>query len=184
MLKFNIIEIAMRKNVVKKYLQNNVQYKVCVEFDKIDAIISIMKLEGFEKTNSSPFLMGVLNMGFKEAEWQVGSEITGRDIWIRLKGYIDNRFSHSFLTIDDAEKMAKDILKMTDELKTKATGKCLQCQYYITNGDKYYEVEDGKIIHKNCIGEYLEKNILDKKLLVKEAEKFDTYKLKIEHLKK
>lgn len=49
MLKFNIIEIAMRKNVVKKYSQNNVQYKVCVEFDKIDVIISIMKLEGFEK---------------------------------------------------------------------------------------------------------------------------------------
>lgn len=120
-------------------------------------------------------------MGFRESEWEVGSEIMGRDIWIRLKGYIDSRFSHSFLTIDDAEKMAKDILKMTDELKTKATGKCLQCQYYITNGDKYYEVEENKKIHKNCIGEYLEKNILDKKLIVQEAERFDTHKLKIEH---
>jgi len=119
-------------------------------------------------------------MSFRKSEWEVGSEIMGRDIWIRLRGYIDSRFSHSFLTIDDAEKMAKDILRMTDDLKTKATGKCMQCQQLITNGDKYYEIEDNKIIHKNCIGEYLEKNIINKKLEVKEADKFDTHKLKIE----
>jgi len=119
-------------------------------------------------------------MSFRKSEWEVGSEIMGRDIWIRLRGYIDSRFSHSFLTIDDAEKMAKDILRMTDDLKTKATGKCMQCQQLITNGDKYYEIEENKIIHKNCIGEYLEKNIINKKLEVKEADKFDTHKLKIE----
>ena len=45
----------MRKSVVKKYSQNNVQQKVCVEFDKIGVIISIMKLEGIEETTSILF---------------------------------------------------------------------------------------------------------------------------------
>jgi len=45
----------MRYNLAKKYSQKNVQKKVCVEFDKIGVIISIMKLEGFEENYLKSF---------------------------------------------------------------------------------------------------------------------------------
>ena len=44
-----------------------------------------------------------------KSQWEVGAEVKGKGIYIRLKGYIDNKFSHSFLTIEDAEKLAKHI---------------------------------------------------------------------------
>ena len=40
------------------------------------------------------------------SEWEIGSEIMGRDIYLKLKGFTDSKFSHSFLSINDAEKFA------------------------------------------------------------------------------
>ncbi len=43
----------------------------------------------------------------KKSEREIGSEIMGKDIFLRLKGFSDNKFSHSFLSINDAEKLAE-----------------------------------------------------------------------------
>lgn len=110
----------------------------------------------------------------KESEWEIGAEIMGRDIYLRLKGYTDSKFSHSFLSIKDADKFAEEILSATKKLKELSCGKCSQCGEYITNGDIYYILEKNKKIHKDCIGNYAENNIINTKLEPKYAEKFET----------
>lgn len=118
----------------------------------------------------------------RKSEWYVGAESAGFGIWFRLKGYIDNRFSHTFLSLKDAEQMANDILKVTKEIKANSIGKCIQCGRYIINEDAYYEIKDKVFLHKqNCVGEFLEKNIIDKKLIAKKAPKVDTTKIVIGH---
>lgn len=113
----------------------------------------------------------------KMSEWEIGAEIMGRDIYLRLKGYIDKKFSHSFLSISDADKLAEQILALTKKLKELSCGKCSQCNEYITNGDAYYEFEKDIKIHKKCLGNYAENNIINIKLEPKYAKEFETRKI-------
>lgn len=118
------------------------------------------------------------------SEWEVGSEIMGKSIYIRLKGYIDRKFSHSFLTIEDADKLAQHILLVTRKLKDLSSGKCIQCNNYITNKDVYYELAQNKKIHKNCLGDYAENHNIKDKLVPQKAKEFDTYQIYFEHKEK
>lgn len=120
----------------------------------------------------------------KISEWEIGSEIKGRDIYLRLKGYIDRKFSHSFLTIDDADKLAEQILETTKKLKELSCGKCSECNDYITNGDVYYEVDKEQKVHKNCLGSYAENNVINVKLKPKHARLFVTSNIHYTNLEK
>lgn len=108
------------------------------------------------------------------SEWEIGAEISGTGIYMRTKGTIDSKFSHSFFSIDDAEKFAKDILTITGKLKEISVGKCNQCDEYIGNESVYYKIEDKKLVHKSCVGDYLENNIIKKKLVPKVSPKYNT----------
>ena len=112
------------------------------------------------------------------SEWEIGSEIMGRDIYLKLKGFTDSKFSHSFLSINDAEKFANQILLITKNLKELSCGKC------ITNGDTYYEFENDIKIHKNCLGNYAENHIINIKLKPKYAKEFETRNIYYEHKNK
>ena len=116
----------------------------------------------------------------KTSEWEVGSATSGKEIYIRLKGIIDSKYSHSFLTIEDADQLAKHIKYVTSRLKESSVGICTQCQEIITDGEAYYELNGKKMLHKNCIGDYLESNIITEKLIPKCAEKVDTGTIKYE----
>ncbi len=118
------------------------------------------------------------------SEWEIGSEIMGRDIYLKLKGFTDSKFSHSFLSINDAEKFANQILLITKNLKELSCGKCFQCNQYITNGDTYYEFENDIKIHKNCLGNYAENHIINIKLKPKYAKEFETRNIYYEHKNK
>ena len=109
-----------------------------------------------------------------KSQWEVGAEVKGKGIYIRLKGYIDNKFSHSFLTIEDAEKLAKHIKFATNRLREASVGKCCFCNEIITKNEQYYELKNNKMIHKNCIGDYLENNLISEKLIPKIAHEVDT----------
>ena len=108
------------------------------------------------------------------SEWEIGAEISGTGIYMKTKGTIDCKFSHNFFSIDDAEKFAKDILTVTEKLKEISVGKCNQCDEYIGNERVYYKLGDKKLVHKNCIGDYLENNIIKKKLVPKKSPKYNT----------
>lgn len=116
-----------------------------------------------------------------KSEWEVGSEIGGKEIYIRLKGIIDSKFSHSFLTIEDADELAKHIKYATSRLKEASVGVCTQCKEIITNEEPYYELSSKKLLHKKCIGDYLESNIITEKLTPKFADKVDTRAIKYEN---
>ncbi len=66
---------------------------------------------------------------------------------------------------------------VTNKLKELSCGKCYQCNEYITNGDTYYEFENDKKIHKKCLGNYAENNIINIKLNPKYAKTFDINKI-------
>jgi len=117
----------------------------------------------------------------KTSEWEVGSAMGGKDIYIRIKGMIDSKYSHSFLSIEDADQLAKHIKYVTSRLKESSVGICTQCKEIITDGDFYYELNSKKMLHKNCIGDYLENNLIDEKLTPKFAEKVDTSSIKYEN---
>lgn len=117
----------------------------------------------------------------KSSEWEVGSAMGGKEIYIRLKGMIDSKFSHSFLSIEDADQLAKHIKYVTSRLKEASVGVCTQCQEIITDGEFYYELNGKKMLHKKCIGDYLESNVIDEKLTPKFAEKVDTGTIKYEN---
>lgn len=118
------------------------------------------------------------------SEWELGGDTTGSMIWLKIKGRIDTRFCHTFIRIDEAEELANNILEVTRKMKGKSVGQCCQCKGYIANKDKYYELENKKIIHKNCIGEFLENNIIEKKLIPKIATEYDPTQINCKHIKR
>ena len=81
------------------------------------------------------------------SEWEIGSEIMGRDIYLKLKGFTDSKFSHSFLSINDAEKFANQILLITKNLKELSCGKCFQCNKYM----KYKNINEDNLIYEETV---------------------------------
>lgn len=126
-----------------------------------------------DKSKGSDFMLN--------SEWEVGAEVQGKGIYIRLKGEIDRKYSHSFLSIEDAEKLAKHIKLATCRLREASIGTCCLCNEIITNNDKYYELNNKKMIHKYCIGNYLENNVITEKLIPKVANGFDTRQIYYEN---
>lgn len=119
----------------------------------------------------------------ENSQWLVGSETHGSSIWFEIKGEISSKFSHHFISIDDAELFAKNVLEITKKLKEKSVGKCPCCKNYITNGNEYYAIKEEIKVHKSCIGDYLETDIVNKVLIPMKADEFDINKFKIIHLK-
>jgi len=119
----------------------------------------------------------------EESQWEIGSDSRGREIYIKLKGTIDRKFSHSFFLVNDAEELAKHILLLVKDLKKLSSGVCAQCNQLISNGDTYYEFKDNKKVHKYCLGEYAEKNVIENILEPRIAEKFDTMEMEYSNFK-
>lgn len=115
------------------------------------------------------------------SEWQIGSETKGTGIYVRLKGTIEYKYSHNFLSIQDAETFAKDILKITKKLRKFSVGKCAECNEYISNKENYYKLDNKKLVHKRCIGSYGEKEVINEKLKLEVAPEFEIKEIIIEH---